>query len=95
MKGLTKAEIQKRRKEIVDNYKRRYTPAEKVEVIDSIVTNITDKSRIYYLAKAIEKIDAADAVLFDKDYIQTDECCVEFQVASRFGKTTIIEKTEV
>lgn len=92
MRGLTKAQIQTRRKEIVDNYKRRYKPEEEPDIIDNIVTNIAEKSRIFYLSKSIAKLDGADVVLFSKDYAQADECCVEFQVASRFSKTTIIEK---
>lgn len=45
-----------------------------------------NKSPIYYLAKSIELLDKADAVVFMPGWQHYRGCRIEFQVAKEYGK---------
>lgn len=55
-------------------------------VIDTVLDISENKSPIYYLAKSIELLDQADAVIFMKGWQDARGCRIEYQVAKDYGK---------
>lgn len=57
------------------------------EIIETIFEDFSeDKSAIYYLAKSIEMLDKADAVIFMSDWKNFRGCRIEYEVAKSYGK---------
>ena len=55
-------------------------------VIDTVLDISEDRSPIYYLAKSIELLDQADAVVFMKGWQEARGCRIEYQIAKDYGK---------
>lgn len=55
-------------------------------VIDTVLDLSENKSPIYYLAKSIELLDQADAVVFMKGWQDARGCRIEYQIAKNYGK---------
>lgn len=55
-------------------------------VIDTVLDLSEDRSPIYYLAKSIELLDQADAVVFMRGWQDARGCRIEHQIAKDYGK---------
>ena len=55
-------------------------------VIDTVLDLSEDRSPIYYLAKSIELLDQADAVVFMRGWQDARGCRIEYQIAKDYGK---------
>lgn len=81
MRGKTNEQIRAERAELILKLE-----AEGHEVVDTVLDISENKSPIYYLAKSIELLDKADAVVFMPGWQQARGCRIEFQVAQEYGK---------
>lgn len=82
MGGKTGKQIRDERKYLVQELE-----SEGHEVIDTIVENFNDEvSPVYYLSKAIELLDKADAVVFMKGWERARGCIVEHEIALMYHK---------
>lgn len=82
MRGKTEKEIKEEREELV-----RKLCDEGHEVIDTVFTDFDCyASPIAYLAKSIEFLDKADAVVFMKGWENARGCRIEHEVATQYGK---------
>lgn len=82
MKGKTAEQIKAERTELVKQLE-----SEGHEVIETIFEDFSEeKSPIYYLAKSIEMLDKADAVVFMPGWENARGCRIEFNVANAYGK---------
>ena len=89
MNGKTNEEIKKEREVLVKKLE-----AEGHEVLDTIFDLEEDKSPIYYLAKSIEVIDKADAVVFMNGWANARGCRIEYDIACNYGKFIREEEEE-
>lgn len=56
-------------------------------VLDTVFEDFDENaSPIYYLAKSIEFLDKADAVVFMKGWNEARGCRIEYEVAKNYGK---------
>lgn len=55
-------------------------------VIDTVLDLSENRSPIYYLAKSIELLDQADAVVFMRGWQDARGCKIEYQIAKDYGK---------
>lgn len=82
MSGKTGKQIRDERKYLVQELE-----SEGHEVIDTVVENFNDEvSPVYYLSKAIESLDKADAVVFMKGWEKARGCIVEHEIALMYHK---------
>lgn len=84
MRGKTNEQIREEREELVKKLKRQGH-----EVIDTIFTEempIECDMGIYLLAKSIEAMSKADAIVFMKGWQEARGCRVEYQIAKDYGK---------
>lgn len=81
MAGKTSKQILDERKELV-----RELQNEGHIIIDTVLDISENKSPIYYLAKSIELLDQADAVIFMKGWQNARGCRVEHFIALEYGK---------
>lgn len=81
MAGKTNKQILDERKELV-----RELQNEGHIIIDTVLDISENKSPIYYLAKSIELLDQADAVIFMKGWQNARGCRVEHFIALEYGK---------
>lgn len=81
MAGKTNEQILDERKELV-----RELQNEGHTIIDTVLDISENKSPIYYLAKSIELLDQADAVIFMKGWQNARGCRVEHFIALEYGK---------
>ena len=81
MAGKTNEQILDERKELV-----RELQNEGHIIIDTVLDISENKSPIYYLAKSIELLDQADAVIFMKGWQEARGCRVEHFIALEYGK---------
>ena len=81
MAGKTNEQILDERKELV-----RELQNEGHIIIDTVLDISENKSPIYYLAKSIELLDQADAVVFMKGWQEARGCKVEHFIALEYGK---------
>lgn len=82
MKGKTEEQIRFEREELV-----KQLTDEGNEVLDTIFTDFNDNaSPITYLARSIEVLDKADAVVFMKGWENARGCRIEYQIAKRIRK---------
>lgn len=84
MRGKTNEQIREERDELVKKLKRQGH-----EVIDTIFTGempIECDMGIYLLAKSIEAMSKADAVIFMRGWQEARGCRVEYQIAKDYGK---------
>lgn len=81
MAGKTNEQILDERKELV-----RELQNEGHIIIDTVLDISENKSPIYYLAKSIELLDQADAVIFMKGWQEARGCKVEHFIALEYGK---------
>ena len=81
MRGKTEEQIRAERANIILKLE-----AEGHKVIDTVLDISENKSPIYYLAKSIELLDKADAVVFMPGWQQYRGCRIELQVAKEYGK---------
>lgn len=81
MRGKTTEQIRNEREELIKQLEE-----QGYEVIDTVLDISENKSPIYYLAKSIELLDKADAVVFMPGWQQARGCEIEYQVATRYGK---------
>lgn len=81
MAGKTNEQILDERKELV-----RELQNEGHIIIDTVLDISENKSPIYYLAKSIELLDQADAVVFMKGWQEARGCRVEHFIALEYGK---------
>ena len=81
MAGKTNEQILDERKELI-----RELQNEGHIIIDTVLDISENKSPIYYLAKSIELLDQADAVIFMKGWQNARGCRVEHFIALEYGK---------
>ena len=81
MAGKTNKQILDERKELV-----RELQNEGHIIIDTVLDISENKSPMYYLAKSIELLDQADAVIFMKGWQNARGCRVEHFIALEYGK---------
>lgn len=81
MAGKTSKQILDERKELV-----RELQNEGHVIIDTVLDISENKSPVYYLAKSIELLDQADAVIFMKGWQNARGCRVEHFIALEYGK---------
>ena len=81
MRGKTSEQIRQEREELV-----RKLEEQGHYVIDTVLDISEDRSPIYYLAKSIELLDQADAVVFMRGWQYARGCRIEYQVAKDYGK---------
>ena len=72
MRGKTNEQIRSERQELVKQLE-----MQGHEVIDTVLDISENKSPIYYLAKSIELLDKADAVVFMPGWQQARGCKIE------------------
>ena len=82
MKGRTEKDIKEEREALVTKLE-----AEGHEVLDTVFTDFDCyASPIAYLARSIEYLDKADAVVFMKGWEEARGCRIEHIVATEYGK---------
>lgn len=81
MRGKTNEQIREERAELILKLE-----AEGHEVIDTVLDISENKSSIFYLAKSIELLDKADAVVFMPGWQQARGCRIEEICAKEYGK---------
>lgn len=84
MRGKTNEEIRQERAELVEKLK-----WQGHEIIDTIFKEempIECDMGIYLLAKSIEAMSKADAVVFMKGWQEARGCRIEYQIAKDYGK---------
>jgi hypothetical protein len=82
MNGKTEKQIKDEREELV-----RKLVEEGHEVLDTIFTDFDCyASPIAYLARSIQVLDKADAVIFMKGWEYARGCRIEYDVAREYGK---------
>lgn len=82
MNGKTGKQIRDERKYLVQELE-----AEGHEVIDTVIENFDDEvSPVYYLSKAIEALDKADAVVFMRGWEKARGCVIEHETALFYHK---------
>ena len=82
MNGKTEKQIRDERKYLIQELEEQGH-----EVIDTIIKDFDDEvSPILYLAKSIEFLDKADAVIFMKSWEKARGCIIEHETALRYGK---------
>ena len=82
MNGKTEKQIRDERKYLIQELEEQGH-----EVIDTIIKDFDDEvSPILYLAKSIEFLDRADAVIFMKGWEKARGCLIEHETALRYGK---------
>ena len=81
MRGKTNEQIRSERQELVKQLE-----MQGHEVIDTVFDISENKSPIYYLAKSIELLDKADAVVFMPGWQQARGCKIEETCAKEYGK---------
>lgn len=81
MRGKTNEQIRSERQELVKQLE-----MQGHEVIDTVLDISENKSPIYYLAKSIELLDKADAVVFMPGWQQARGCKIEETCAKEYGK---------
>lgn len=82
MRGKTEKEIKDEREELVKKLEN-----EGHEVLDTVFDDFDCyASPIAYLAKSIEFLDKADAVVFMKGWENARGCRIEHQIAVEYGK---------
>lgn len=82
MNGKTEKQIKEEREKLV-----RKLVEEGHEVLDTIFTDFDCyASPIAYLARSIEYLDKADAVIFMKGWEYARGCRIEYDVAREYGK---------
>lgn len=82
MRGKTEEQIREERAELVKQLE-----AEGHEVLQTVFDDFDkDASPIYYLAKSIEFLDKADAVVFMQGWENARGCRIEYQVAKDYEK---------
>ena len=82
MYGKTEKQIKDERKYLVQDLQE-----QGYEVIDTVITDFDcNISPIYYLAKSIQFLDKADAVIFMHGWEKARGCIIEHEVARRYGK---------
>ena len=82
MKGRTEKDIKEEREALVTKLE-----AEGHEVLDTVFTDFDCyASPIAYLARSIEYLDKADAVVFMKGWEEARGCRIEHIIATEYGK---------
>lgn len=81
MRGKTEEQIRSEREELV-----RQLEKQGHEVIDTVLDLSKGKTPVHYLAKSIELLAEADAVVFMKGWENARGCRIEYRVASEYGK---------
>ena len=82
MKGKTEKEIKDERTELVHKLEE-----EGHEVLDTIFTDFDCyASPIAYLARSIEVLDKADAIVFMPGWDKARGCIIEHEIARRYNK---------
>ena len=89
MNGKTNEQIKSERENIVKRLHDMH-----IEVIDTVfdfeVQNVKNEP-VFYLAKSIEKMSNADAVLFMNGWIEARGCRIEHEVARSYGIKILYE----
>lgn len=86
MRGKTNEQIREERTKLILKLE-----SEGHEVIDTVLDISENKSPIFYLAKSIELLDKADAVVFMPGWQQARGCKIEHEVAVEYGKQVFYE----
>jgi Asp-tRNA(Asn)/Glu-tRNA(Gln) amidotransferase A subunit family amidase len=82
MNGKTEKQIKDERKYLVQELEEQGH-----EVIDTIIKDFDDEvSPILYLAKSIEFLDKADAIVFIKGWEDARGCVIEHLIAEKYHK---------
>lgn len=82
MNGKTEKQIKDERKYLVQELEEQGH-----EVIDTIIKDFDDEvSPILYLAKSIEFLDKADAIIFMKGWEDARGCVIEHLIAEKYHK---------
>lgn len=92
MDGLTEVQILARRHDIIDLVKKMY-PNEYIIPINSYIEQDPPKDShpgIWYLARSIEYLSAADVAVFDKGYDECRGCTLEYEICRKYGGITML-----
>lgn len=90
MKGKTNEEILAVRKKAIESAEREL--GEKVEVIDSFFQDApVEANPLWYLAKSLELLSAADVAYFAKGWEEARGCKIENACAIEYGIELVIE----
>lgn len=81
MRDKTEEQIRTERAELVKKLEE-----QGYEVIDTVLDLSEGKTPVHYLAKSIDLLAEADAVVFMKDWENARGCRIEYRVASEYGK---------
>lgn len=81
MRGKTEEQIRTERAELV-----RQLEKQGHEVIDTVLDLSEGKTPVHYLAKSIELLAEADAVVFMKGWEYARGCRIEHTIAQEYGK---------
>ena len=86
MRGKTNDQIRQERAELILKLE-----AEGHEVIDTVLDISENKSPIFYLAKSIELLDKADAVVFMPGWEKARGCRIEHDICLQYEIPTMYE----
>lgn len=91
MNGKTNEEIKDNRRRILEKLKEMH-----IEVIETIFdydeeTKEINNAPVYYLAKSIEKMSDADAILFMNGWETARGCLIEHEIAIKYGIKDLYE----
>ena len=92
MAGLTDEKIRKRREELIQLVKEKFS--EDIEVIDSFTKSeeIVRRGRIAMLGDSIMKMHDADMVIFASGWRRSAGCNVEHEVCVRYNISRLYEE---
>lgn len=83
MNGLTDEEIKAEREEVIKVINPEW------KVLNTLF-DVEFDNPIYYLAKSIEKLAEADAVIFVPGWEKARGCKIEYEIAKAYGKFILI-----
>lgn len=85
MHGLNIETIQNRRNKCIEKIKSLY-PNEKIDVVNDIVREDApkDAGRLWFLGRAIQDLEKAEAIYFDKDWRSTKGCIIELIISLKY-----------
>ena len=93
MRGKTNEEIMAVREKAIESVKRNF--GEGVEVLDSFFKDApVDANPLWYLAKSLELLSAADVAYFAKDWAKYRGCRIENTCAVEYGIDVIEDYRE-
>ena len=89
MKDKTDAQIKAEREKAIEDVKKQFG-TDDIEILDTFFENAPHDARpLWFLAKSLEFLSAADVAYFCKDWEQYRGCKIEHKCAEEYGIKTI------